>query len=178
MQAQKEPVADERALIEAAQQDLRLFGPLYEANFHRVYAYVAKRVRDRTTSEDLTSEVFREALRGLRRFQWQGTPFIAWLLRIARDTISDHFRKTMRDHPGPPTLQPEPTQESVERTALLFQLLDRLPAAQQRVIEARFVEQRSIREIAAELDRSEGAVKQLQLRALENLREAMEGGQR
>jgi RNA polymerase sigma-70 factor (ECF subfamily) len=172
------PVADEGALIEAAQRDLRLFGPLYEANFHRVYAYVAKRVGDRTASEDITSEVFREALRGLRRFQWQGTPFIAWLLRIARDTISDHFRKTMRDKVGAAAPQAEPTEESVERTALLFQLIERLPGAQQRVIEARFVEQRSIKEIAEELDRSEGAVKQLQLRALENLREAMEGGSR
>lgn len=169
---------DERALIEAAQADPRLFGPLYEANFHRVYAYVSKRVGDRSTAEDLTSEVFREAIRGLRRFQWQGTPFIAWLLRIARDTSSDHFRKTMRDNNAPPSLKREPEQESIERAALLFQLVERLPAAQQRVIEARFVEQRSIREIAEELDRSEGAVKQLQLRALENLREAMEGGSR
>jgi RNA polymerase sigma factor (sigma-70 family) len=84
----------------------------------------------------------------------------------------------MRDNAAPPELTIEPSQESIERTALLFQLIERLPAAQQRVIEARFVEQRSIKEIAEELDRSEGAVKQLQLRALENLREAMEGGSR
>jgi RNA polymerase sigma-70 factor (ECF subfamily) len=179
MHAQGQPTAtDERDLIEAAQGDPRLFGPLYEANFHRVYAYIAKRVGDRTTAEDLTSEVFREAIRGLRRFQWQGTPFIAWLLRIGRDAISDHFRKTMRDGGAPSPALPEPEQESIERAALIFQLVERLPAAQQRVIEARFVEQRSIREIAEELDRSEGAVKQLQLRALENLREAMEGGSR
>jgi RNA polymerase sigma-70 factor (ECF subfamily) len=59
---------------------------------------------------------------------------------------------------------------------MLFQLVRRLPAIQQRVIEARFVEQKSIREIALELERSEGAVKQLQLRAIENLRAAMETG--
>lgn len=178
MQAQKLSIADERSVIEAAQRDLRLFGPLYEANFHRVYAYVIKRTADRTTAEDLTSEVFREALRGLRRFEWQGTPFIAWLLRIARDTIADHYRKAAREDGAVPELRDEPGLESVERTAMLFQLVERLPAAQQRVIEARFVEQRSIREIAEELERSEGAVKQLQLRALENLREAMEGGSR
>jgi RNA polymerase sigma-70 factor (ECF subfamily) len=63
----------------------------------------------------------------------------------------------------------------IEQRAMLFQLVDRLPDAQRRVIEMRFVDQRSIREIAAALDRSEGAVKQLQLRALETLRKLMEG---
>jgi RNA polymerase sigma-70 factor, ECF subfamily len=63
----------------------------------------------------------------------------------------------------------------IERSAMLFQLVDRLPEAQFRVIQMRFVEQKSIREIAQELGRSEGAVKQLQLRAIENLRAQMEG---
>jgi RNA polymerase sigma-70 factor, ECF subfamily len=58
---------------------------------------------------------------------------------------------------------------------MLFQLVERLPETQFRVIQMRFVEQKSIREIAAELGRSEGAVKQLQLRAIENLRAQMEG---
>jgi RNA polymerase sigma-70 factor (ECF subfamily) len=58
---------------------------------------------------------------------------------------------------------------------MLFQLVDRLPEAQFRVIHMRFVEQKSIREIAQELARSEGAVKQLQFRALENLRDQLGG---
>ena len=58
---------------------------------------------------------------------------------------------------------------------MLFQLVERLPEAQHQVIHMRFVEQKSIREIALELGRSEGAVKQLQLRAIENLRAQMEG---
>ena len=62
-----------------------------------------------------------------------------------------------------------------ERSAMLFQLVERLPEAQFRVIQMRFVEQKSIREIAEELGRSEGAVKQLQLRAIENLRAPREG---
>jgi len=68
-----------------------------------------------------------------------------------------------------------PSTDEIERSAMLFQLVERLPEAQFRVIHMRFVEQKSIREIAAELGRSEGAVKQLQLRAIENLRAQMEG---
>jgi RNA polymerase sigma-70 factor, ECF subfamily len=58
---------------------------------------------------------------------------------------------------------------------MVFQVVERLPDAQRQVIEMRFVDQRSIREIAAVLNRSEGAIKQLQLRALENLRKHLEG---
>ena len=65
--------------------------------------------------------------------------------------------------------------EGVERRAALFQLVDRLPEDQRRVIVARFVEQKSIREIAQDLKRTEGAIKQLQFRALEKLRASMEG---
>ena len=65
--------------------------------------------------------------------------------------------------------------QEIERHVILFQLVDRLPDAQARVIRLRFVEQKSIKEIAQVLGRSEGAVKQLQLRAIENLRAQLEG---
>ena len=65
--------------------------------------------------------------------------------------------------------------EDVERKAALFQLVDRLPQDQRRVIVLRFAEQKSIREIAQEMKRTEGAIKQLQFRALEKLRAEMEG---
>jgi RNA polymerase sigma-70 factor (ECF subfamily) len=66
--------------------------------------------------------------------------------------------------------------DAIEQRAILFQLVERLPELQRRVIELRFGEEKSIREVAAALDRSEGAVKQLQLRALENLRKEMRHG--
>jgi RNA polymerase sigma-70 factor, ECF subfamily len=74
---------DERLQVEAAQQDPARFAELYEDNFERVYAYFARRVRNRDEAEDLTSEVFREALACLPRFEWRGLPFVAWLLGIA-----------------------------------------------------------------------------------------------
>jgi len=164
--------ANEHELVAAAQRDPAGFGPLYEANFYRVYAYLVRRTRDRQVAEDLAQEVFREALANIRKFEWRGLPFAAWLLRIASNAFADHWQRTKRETGI--AIPKEPSFEETERSAMLFQLVERLPAAQQRVIEARFVEQKSIREIAMELDRSEGAVKQLQLRAIENLRAAME----
>ena len=140
-----------------------------------MYAYIARRVGNRHLAEDLTADVFREALAGIKKFEWRGIPFAAWLLRIASRTIADHFQSSSREtgNPAEEPEQPDPTE--IERHAMLFQLVERLPEAQFRVIHLRFVEQKSIREIAQELGRSEGAVKQLQLRAIENLRAQMEG---
>jgi len=161
--------------IEAAQRDPSRFADLYEDNFLRVYAYVARRIGNRSQAEDLTADVFREALSGIRKFEWRGVPFIAWLLRIASRVIADYFERSGRES-GSPILEPDrPTLEETERNAMLFQLVDRLPETQFRVIHMRFVEQKSIKEIAEELGRSEGAIKQLQLRAIESLRTQMEG---
>ncbi|MFY9977323.1 MAG: sigma factor, partial [Candidatus Sulfotelmatobacter sp.] len=67
--------ADERLLVEAAQKDPARFAELYENHFERVYAYVVRRVGDRTETEDLTSEVFHHALANLQKFEWRGIPF-------------------------------------------------------------------------------------------------------
>ena len=165
---------DDRQQVEAAQRDPSRFADLYERNFYRVYAYIARRVGDRNQAEDLTADVFREALAGIGKFEWRGVPFAAWLLRIASRVLADYWTRSGREA-GNPALEPNASVPAeIERSAMLFQLVDRLPEAQFRVIHMRFVEQKSIREIALELDRSEGAVKQLQLRAIENLRAAME----
>lgn len=166
--------SDERLLIEAAQSDPSRFAELYEQNFHRVYAYVARRVRDRVEIQDLTAQVFHKALANLGKFKWKGAPFAAWLYRIASNVIADQAKQKVRES----TDQVDPSSESstatdleaVERRARLFSAVDKLPEDQRRVIVMRFADEKSIREIAGELGRSEGAVKQLQFRALENLR--------
>jgi RNA polymerase sigma-70 factor (ECF subfamily) len=167
--------SDERLLVEAAQRDPSRFGDLYERNFYRVYAYVARRVGDRHYAEDLTAEVFSEALAGITKFEWRGVPFAAWLLRIASRAIADHWKRAGRESGERSPEADPPGPDEIERNAMLFQLVDRLPEAQFRVIHMRFVEQKSIREIAQELARSEGAVKQLQFRAMESLRAQLEG---
>ena len=165
---------DERLLIEAAQRDPRRFSELYEGNFERVFAFVMRRVRDRDIAEDITAEVFHQALAKLPQFEWRGVPFSAWLIRIAANAITDRWQKTNRETELPPEeLEDAAADGEIERRAMLFQLVDGLPEDQRLVVVKRFVEQRTIREIATELGRSEGAVKQLQFRALQSLRERM-----
>jgi RNA polymerase sigma-70 factor, ECF subfamily len=166
-----ESEVDEKRLIETAQRDPRQFAALYELHFDRVYAYVARRVATRADAQDLTAIVFQQALANLGRFEWRGVPLAAWLYRIAANAIADHHHRTAREQNV--LADPEPGRENdhgSDRRAALYRAVRDLPADQRRVIEMRFAEERSIAEIAAVLGRSEGAVKQLQLRALERLR--------
>jgi RNA polymerase sigma-70 factor, ECF subfamily len=167
---------DERALIEAAQADPARFVELYERHFDRVYAYVIRRTGRRDEAEDITSDVFERALTNLPRFEWRGVPFVAWLYRIAANALADRRKQTARPASAPPPAIPHAREpEEIERRAMVYQLVGRLPEAQRQVIELRFIAQKSIREISVALQRSEGAIKQLQLRAFENLRRSMEG---
>ncbi len=185
---------EERRLVEAAQQDRACFGDVYERYFELVYGYVARRVRDRAMTEDLTSEVFRKALANIDRFKWTGAPFGAWLLRIASNVIADRAQKAAREPgssrsvsegvhtasltagqtPGMQAISPQTQQtdlEESERRAWVIRKVDELPDDQRRIVRMRFAEEKSISEIAAELGRTEGAIKQLQFRALQNLRQ-------
>ena len=165
---------EERLLIEAAQQDPSRFAELYDQNFHRIYAFVARRVRDRAEAQDLTAHVFHQALANLGKFKWRGAPFVTWLYRIASNAIADQARRQLREAGEPTELGFDASVsgelEAIERRARLFREVEKLPEDQRRVIVSRFADEMSIREIAALLGRSEGAVKQLQFRALENLR--------
>ena len=165
--------SDERMAVEAAQQDPGRFAELYEQNFHKVYAYVACRIQDRSQRQDLTAHVFQQALANIGKFKWRGAPFVTWLYRIAANAIADQARKQSREVAETDLATNTAVDldlEQVDRRARLFRAVEALPEDQRKVILLRFAEEKNIREIAADLNRSEGAVKQLQFRGLETLR--------
>jgi RNA polymerase sigma-70 factor (ECF subfamily) len=168
--------APERGLIEAAQRDPACFAQLYENNFERVYAFITRRVHDRDQAQDLTADVFHSALKNLGRFQWRGAPFAAWLFRIAANAIVDRGKRAAKIEAlnlrefHEPKASSEADLAEVEHRARLFKLVEKLPGDQRRVITLRFAQQKSIAEIAKDIGRSEGAIKQLQFRGLQSLR--------
>src|SRR5260370_40184418 len=102
---------DERLLIERAQRDPARFAELYEIFFDRVYAYIGRRVNDRAEAEDLTSEVFHHALANLRRFEWRGAPFAAWLYRIAANAIAARSERPARER----QIEPPPDRRDADQ---------------------------------------------------------------
>lgn len=165
-----ETATDERLLVEAAQRDPARFAELYERNFERVYAFVARRVSRRAEAEDITADVFHQALRKIGSFEWRGVPFVAWLYRIAANEIVDRARDAARETDAPADIPDEKGMAAIEARASVFRLVESLPQDQRRVVEMRFGEEKSVREIAELMGRSEGAIKQLQFRALQALR--------
>lgn len=164
----------ERLLVGAARKDPSRFAELYEKHFERVYAYVLRRAENRQEAEDITSEVFHQALEKIGGFEWRGVPFAAWLLRIAANATADRWRQLAREQGNPAEEASEEFDfNEANEVAQLFRLVKELPMEQRLVIEMRFAEEKSIREIAQTIGRTEGAVKQLQFRAIRNLRTRM-----
>ena len=140
-----------------------------------MYAFALSRTGDRTAAEDVTADTFRQAFQNLSHFQWRGVPFSSWLFRIAANAATDLLKRSTRETAL--NELPDETSNSwqeafleVEERVRLFEQVKRLPGDQLQVVVMRFSQERSIREIAQVMGRSEGAVKQLQFRALQRLR--------
>jgi RNA polymerase sigma-70 factor (ECF subfamily) len=178
---------DERQLVEAAQHDPSRFGALYERHVDRVYAFVLVRVHERDVAEDITADVFHKALAHIATYEWRGAPFGAWLIRIAANAVADRRRRPPREAStapdalealealqGPEAHQAPEALDAFEDRARLYRYVDELAEPQRTVIRERFAHERSLREVAAKLGKTEGAIKQIQLRALRALRARME----
>jgi RNA polymerase sigma-70 factor (ECF subfamily) len=174
------------ALVELARKgDSEAFGLLYDHYQGSVYRFLFYRTRSSTLAEDLTSETFFRALRNMQNFRWQGKDFGAWLMTIARNLATDHFKagrtrlematEDMGIHDDS-TEGPETAVLASLTNELLLKALTELPAEQKDCLIMRFLQGMSIAETAAVLGRSEGAVKQLQLRGVRNLAKLMPEG--
>jgi RNA polymerase sigma-70 factor (ECF subfamily) len=185
------------ALVQLAQAgDAEAFGQIYEQYVDVVYRYVYVRVGSHTLAEDITSETFLRALRRLDGFTWQGRDIAAWFVTIARNLITDHHRsgrsrfeittdELLGADPASPGAGPGPAAPELPedvvleraRNARLVEAIRQLRPEQQECLTLRFFHEFSLAETAKALGRSEGAVKQLQLRSVRALA-AILGGDR
>ncbi len=173
---------DEENLIRRAKQgDQQAFTQLYEEHFDRIYRYVTLRIGDKTEAEDMTQQVFLNALRSISSFKWKGIPFAAWLFRIAHNQVVDYLRKkkkqvaTLLDDESVDSGDDNP-QLTVERNLDIEQVLlatTRLTEAQREVISLRFASELPIAEVAKIMGKSEGAIKALQHSAIVALRKTL-----
>lgn len=171
------PPVDEESLIAAAQQDAGAFGVLYQRHVQRIYQYMRYRTGTTPDAEELTAQTFMRALEYLPRYRCTGVPFQMWLYRIANSVLVGHRRQQRtvalpEDLPAPPAA---PGLEEVELRRELLDELYRLPDNQQQVLVLRFAQELSYEEIAAVTGRTPGALRQLAYRALQTLRERMDG---
>ncbi|MFA9432677.1 sigma-70 family RNA polymerase sigma factor [Egicoccus sp. AB-alg2] len=168
-------------LVSRAQDgDAQAFADLYDRYVDQTFAYVYRRVGHRQLAEDLVGDVFLRAYRRLSSFEWQGVDLGAWIMTIARNRVHDHFKSArfrlerptdeVRDDPTP-TGPDDPERVAVGKdlARALGAALARLKDDHREVIELRFVHDLSVADTAAVLERSIGATKALQYRALRAL---------
>jgi RNA polymerase sigma-70 factor (ECF subfamily) len=176
------------ALVELARSgDSEAFGMLYDHYNASVYRFIYYRVGSVALAEDLMSETFFRALRSMSSFKWQGKDFGAWLMTIARNLTADHYKagrtrlefatEDMGAHDSATDGPENAVLASLTNEALL-QALGELPTEQQECLIMRFLQGLSIAETAKVLGRSDGAVKQLQLRGVRNLAKLLPEGLR
>jgi len=174
---------DLKLLVERAQQGNRdALEELYLLHFDRIYSYLHMSVGNRHDAEDLTTQVFVKMLESIGKFRWRSAPFSAWLFRIAHNLAMDHFRANKRWQPEEEVPEPDPGErsaaeeealESIGRQSML-EMIGKLSHEQQQVLTLKFVFNFSNAEAATILDKTEGAIKSLQHRALASLQRQLQ----
>jgi RNA polymerase sigma-70 factor (ECF subfamily) len=165
-----------------ASRDADAFGELYDRFVDRVYRYLYFRTGNHPEAEDLTEQVFMKAWEAIGRYRWQGRPFLAWLYRLAHNAHIDHVRSqkpsTSLNNDDRPIEVPSPAAESDLARRLdaevLARALAQLTVEQQQVIVMKFMDGCDNEQIAQAMDKREGAIRALQMRALMSLRRVLE----
>jgi RNA polymerase sigma-70 factor, ECF subfamily len=163
--------------------DSEAFQTLYESHLDTIYRYVYYKVGNGQLAEDLTQHIFMKAWEAINRYQWRELPFQHWLLRLARNTVIDHYRSTkpanasLLDPIGDGT-DPEEELAQSEMIQTLQEAVRQLPDEQREVIVLRFIEQMPHADVALHLGKSAATVRVIQHRALQALRRLLEQDER
>jgi RNA polymerase sigma-70 factor (ECF subfamily) len=182
-QPARESTEHVRELVARGQQgDREALEELYLIHFDRIYSYLHVSVGNRHDAEDLTTQTFLKMLEKIGSFRWRSVPFSAWLFRIAHNLAMDHFRARRRWQPEEEVPEPPGDEEpSAELAAMrtigresMLKLIEGLSPEQQQVLTLKFVFNLPNAEVAAILDKTEGAIKSLQHRALVSLQKQMQ----
>jgi RNA polymerase sigma-70 factor (ECF subfamily) len=176
----------EDSLVErAVQRDRAAFTALYDKYVDRIYRHVYYRVSNRGDAEDITQEVFIRAWKAINKYKRRGVPFVAWLLAIAHNLVVDYYKTRKEFIPldetrvagGSDETNPEAMTEAALNRSYIKDAVSKLKGDKQKVILMRFIEGFSYGEIAQLLNKSEGAVRVIQHRALGDLRRMLTGSE-
>lgn len=180
---QTEEIFDEEDAIRKARNKPEYFRPLYEKYYKMIFLFVLRRMGEKDLTADLTSQVFLKALLNISRYNFRGLPFSSWLYRIAVNECNNHFRQTKRsrlvvlEDYHAENLYEEMFGEEFreELTQKLPMVLERLKQEELQLIELRFLESRSFREVAQILNITETYAKVRTYRILDKMKKIFTG---
>ena len=183
-------LAQEKDLAERARNDPQAFGSLFDEYYGKIFGYALRRTANVENAEDVTSETFFKALRNIKKFEWRGVSFSAWLYRIAEHEISniysgsghdrvltDELKRSLEMEDASVEVEAAQAETLIQKESVLHSLngiLAKLPEKYREVLALRFFEQKQFSEIAQILGKKESTVKSLLYRGLEKLRKLTE----
>jgi RNA polymerase sigma-70 factor (ECF subfamily) len=167
----------ELAVVEQARYDPTAFGVLYDRYFERIYRFICSRVHDHCLAEDITEEVFFNALKSIPSYRDTGRCFSAWLYRIACNEIASHYRAHNRELDLETVTNLAARTEGVldavvrrDGSRRIWAAIDRLPPRQQEAMRLKFSADLSLEDVGRVMGKSTGAIKLLIYRAVQRLR--------
>lgn len=171
----------EKQVIAAAKKNPARFAPLYNKYYKPIFIYIFKKVKDEELTGDITSRVFLKALLNLDKYEDRGFPFSSWLYKIAGNEVNMHFRKANKkqqvelNEKDLKVLMDEVEVGSSddEQLEIVINALNQLPLEVSELIDMRFFEKRSFKEIGEILGTSEGNAKIKTYRALDKLKKLL-----
>ncbi len=180
------PIDTDRLAVEAARRDPLRFDALYRKYVAQVYSFALYETRAHHAAEDITEQVFLQALRGLPRFDDRGmdagSTFRVWLFQICRNVLANERRRDRRHPQASLDLaldvhaadDPAAAVVAHDEAARAWRVIEGLPGDRRRALVLRFVEEMSAREIGEVMGRSEGAVRVLIHRALRSVADELD----
>lgn len=173
-------LSEEAEQIILAKRNPHAFGPLYEKYHAAIFRFVLRRTADETLAADLCSDVFLKALSNLHKYKDRGLPFSSWLYRIASNEVNSFYRSQKKrrvvsiEDSGVQLIFEELDQsELTDKINILKRFMSDLPEKSVQLLELRFFEKRSFREMGEILDISENNAKIRTYRVLNKLRKKM-----
>lgn len=164
----------ERVWIEQSREDIAQFRPLYEKYYDALYRFFVRRTDDNFLSEELCSQTFCQSLDKLHQFEWKGKPFGAWLFKIASNILRKYFRDKkpiyIIEEDQLDCMEEFPGFQDEGRMAFLIRVLEELPESDLRLLELKYFEKCSFKEMSSLLDMGESAVKMRLYRLLSRLK--------
>ncbi|MBO9702390.1 MAG: sigma-70 family RNA polymerase sigma factor [Sporocytophaga sp.] len=175
---------EEKAIIEKAKKDPEQFGILYNRYYKPVYIFIHKRTNDKECSADIASHVFLKALTNLKNYIHQGFPFSSWLYKIALNEVNEYYRKknkrrvvsieiTGLERLTDALIEGESDLELNEKRFHLSEALKQLDALEIQLIELRFFEEKSFKEVGYILNITENNAKVKTYRLLDKIKAAV-----
>ena len=171
---------EEQSRIDAAKKDPKQFRYFYERHHKEIFLFIYRRTDDEEVTADLTQQVFLKAMQSMDRYNYRGIPFSAWLYRIASNEVAQHFRDQQKfrivsvEKSGvDEIMEEEYGHVDLARREALFSAIKKLNATDLELIEMRFFEKRSFKEIGEIKGITENNAKVKVHRILERVRNSI-----